>query len=317
MSHQLETLKNCLSSIWDLLEGDVQEVMINGPDNVWVERNGRLEITNRALSKIEIDGAIHVLGRMNRKDVNENTSDALIDARLEGFRIAACIQPISVRGPSISIRKHSPVILSLDDYVGQGAINEEDKALLKSIVTSHKNCLVVGGTSSGKTTFLNALVREIPHEERVVTIEDTQELQVSVPNWVPFEANEQSKVTTRMLLKQSLRYRPDRILVGEVRGAEAYDLMQAANTGHDGVMATLHASSAARGLTRFETLILTADVNWPLDAIRVSIADTFHYVMFLARRNGKRQLEQILQMQGYDHATGKYQYNLIIDRKEA
>ncbi|MDN0082492.1 ATPase, T2SS/T4P/T4SS family [Crenobacter sp. SG2305] len=316
-SHILETLRNSLTSVWDLLESEnVQELMINGPDDIWVEQGGKLTRVDRSLSATQIESAIHILGRINNKDVIEHTSDSIVDARLEGLRIAAAIRPISVTGPSLAIRKHMQVVLSLENYVATGAITEEVAQVLRRIVREHKNILVVGGTSSGKTTFLNALIREVPEHERIVTIEDTQELKVSAPNWVPLEANEQAGITCRQLLKLALRYRPDRILVGEVRGPEAYDLLQAANTGHDGVMATLHASSAKQGLTRLETLILTANVGWPHEAVRVSVAETFHYIVFLARRNGVRQVEQILQMQGYDHKQQQYQFDLLLDRKE-
>lgn len=302
--------------VWDLLDGDIQELMINGPDDVWVESAGKVHKRDRKISKIQIQSAIHLLGRMNSKDVKAKDGESIIDARLPGFRIAACIEPISVKGPSISIRKHNPIVLTLEDYVKQGALTAEDCILLRQIVCEHKNILIVGGTSSGKTTFFNALIDEIDKSERVITIEDTQELQVKAPNWVPFEANTQAGVTSRDLLKLSLRYRPDRILVGEVRGAEAYDLMQAANTGHDGVMATLHASSAAKGISRLENLIMTSDVQWPLPAIRNAIAETFNYIIFLARRNGKRGIEQLLQMDSYDHSNSRYNYTLLIDRKE-
>lgn len=316
MEFPLQLLKNSLSPVWDLLDGDIQELMINGPDDVWIEHTGQMRHTERKISRVQIESAIHLLGRMNNKDVNSKGGDQIIDARLPGFRIAACIEPISVNGPSISIRKHNPIVLTLDDYREQGVLTEADCVLLRQIIQDHQNVLIVGGTSSGKTTFFNALIREINPAERVVTIEDTQELKVTVPNWVPFEANAQIGVTTRDLLKLSLRYRPDRILVGEVRGPEAYDLMQAANTGHDGVMATLHASSAAKGISRLENLILTSDVQWPLEAVRKAISETFNYIIFLARRNGKRGIEQLLQMNGYNHTSMTYDYKLLIDRKD-
>lgn len=308
-------LEDSLSPIWHLLDSDIQELMINGENDIWVEMKGKLTRVDIPLSKQSIESAIHLLGRMNEKDVKAKNGDSVIDARIPGFRIAACIHPISVRGPSICIRKHNPIVLTLEDYIKQGALTEDDCDLLRDIVRQHKNILIVGGTSSGKTTFFNALIKEIDPSERILTIEDTQELQVVSPNWVALEANHQKGISARELLKLSLRYRPDRILVGEVRGGEAYDLMQAANTGHDGVMATLHASSAAKGLSRLENLIMTADLNLPSHAIRHQIADTFNYVIFLARRNGRRGIEQLLEINGYDQQQHKYVYNLLIDRK--
>lgn len=314
---QLEALKNSLGPVWDLLEQDgVQELMINKPDVVYIERHGRMELVDITISKIEIESVIHLLGRLNNKNATPNSPDAIINARLSGYRFAAALGPISVNGPSISIRKHSPVVKTLEDYVQEGGLSDENRRILRKMIRGHKNILVVGGTSSGKTTFMNAMVAEIDQAERIMTIEDTQELKVLAPNWVPMEANEQCGIKIRDLIKLALRYRPDRILVGEIRGGEAFDLMQAANTGHDGVIATLHASSAQGGLSRLENLVMTCeDVAWPLAAIKQSIAETFHFIIFLARRNGSRGVEQILRMDGYDPVTMQYRHHLLFNKE--
>lgn len=315
--HTLASLRSLLSDIWRILDEDgVQEVMINRENEVWVERHGVTRRESIKISNRQIESAIHLMGRLNSRDAKPNTKDSLIDARLDGIRIAAALSPISVFGSSICIRKHNPLLLTLDDYVTSGTLTEEAKIVVEELIDSHQNVLVVGGTSSGKTTFLNAMVDRIDPVERILTIEDTQELKVSAPNWVAFEANKQVGVNCGDLLKLCLRYRPDRILVGEVRAGEAYDLMQAANSGHDGVMASLHASSAKKGLTRMENLVLQADVNLPHQAIRQSISETFHAVIFLARRHGIRRVEQIVLIDDYDIVNHQYVFKQLYQAKE-
>lgn len=291
----ISALMNALGPIKELLEDPlVQEVEINGPNDVWFERAGQQQQSTIKITQAQIEIAITVLARLDHKDAKAGTKDGIIDARMDGFRIAAALPPTSVRGPSMCIRKHNPLSLTLDDYEAAKAFPEGFRDKLAAMVRERKNVLVVGGTSSGKTTFTNALISEIPHDERVITIEDTPELKVKTPNWVSLESNIQKGITTKDLVKLSLRYRPDRIIVGEVRGGEAYDLLDAANTGHDGVIATLHANSSFDALTRFETLVLQGGVQWPHRAICAQIARTFDYVLFMARRRGVRMLEEVL-----------------------
>lgn len=310
-------LLNALSPIRHLLDDPlIQEIEINGPDDVWVERQGVQEQASVTITRVQIESAIQILARLDNKDARAGTRDGIIDARIEGFRVAAALQPTSVRGPSMCIRKHNPLHLAVDDYIKAGALTEEWGRWLCDAVRKQKNILVVGGTSSGKTTFVNALIGEIPDSQRVLTIEDTPELRVKVPNWVSLESNVQENITTRDLVKLALRYRPDRIIIGEVRGAEAFDLLDAANTGHDGVLATLHANSAMEGLIRFETLILGAGINWPHRAICTQIARTFDAVVFMARRNGKRRMEQLIELTDYDGTEEKYRFNTLFSITE-
>lgn len=308
----LTSLLNALQPIRPLLDDAlVQEVEINGPNDVWYERAGVHQKADVTISEGQIGTAITVLARLDHKDAKSGTPDGLIDARMDGFRVAAALSPTSVRGPSMCIRKHNPLHLTLQDYVNAGAFPSEWLPRLRDMVVGHKNILIAGGTSSGKTTFTNALIGEIPSDERVITIEDTPELKVTVPNWVAFESNAQKGITTRSLVKLSLRYRPDRIIVGEVRGDEAYDLLDAANTGHDGVIATLHANSSFDALSRFETLVLRSGINWPHRAICSQIARTFDYVIFMARHKGVRRLQEVLELSDYDGETEKYEYKII------
>jgi len=303
-----ELLRNALMPTSHLLDDPlVQEVMINGPNDVWVERAGQeKEKTDIEISEIEINSAIQLLASLENKDAKERGKHSIIDSRLEGFRFAAAMKPTSLNGSSMCIRKHSPVDLNLDDYVADGSIPPEMASFLRELVQKKKNLIVAGGTSSGKTTFVNALIGEIDPSQRVITIEDTQELKVKVPNWVAFGSNEQDDLTTRDCVRLAMRYAPSRIIVGEVRGAEAFDLLDAANTGHDGCVATLHANNCTGALGRLESLVLRAGLNWPHEAIKAAIADAFDYVIFMARVARKRKLVEILAIKGFDFETKRY-----------
>lgn len=301
-------LRNSLGPLAPLLEDSlVQEVMVNGPDDVWVEKAGHgILKTDIQIRDVEIQSAIQLLASLENKDVKERGKDSIIDSRLDGFRFAAAMKPTSMKGPSISIRKHNPVHLSLDDYVASGAMPEQMAEVLRRMIRERRNVIVAGGTSSGKTTFVNALIGEIDQNDRVLTIEDTQELKVTVPNWVSLISNEQEGVTTRDLVRLSLRFRPDRIIVGEVRGGEAFDLLDAANTGHDGCLATLHANNCRGALSRLESLVLRAGINWPHEAIKAQIADTFDYVVFMARVKTGRRLAEVVAIKEFDFESKQY-----------
>lgn len=309
LSHVSAMLENQLKSIMPYLNDPLtQEVMINGPDNVWAERAGEMTFLHDVkISETEIRGAIDTVARLSDKEVREGQDTSVVDARMDGYRIAAAVNGVSTLGSSICIRKHSSVVWTLDDYVKQGYMTESTKEFLIEQVITKKNILVSGGTSSGKTTFLNALIGYIPHDERIVTIEDTRELKVKVPNWVPLEANEQANITIRKLVKLALRYRPDRIIVGEVRGPEAFDFMRALNTGHDGGFGTMHANSALSALSTLETLILSTEgIDWPLESVRSQIGDTFNFVLQLVREKGKRRLSEIMKLNQYDRERKMY-----------
>jgi pilus assembly protein CpaF len=313
--HVSQMLSQTLTPVAHFMaDPDVQEIMINGPDDVWVERSGMMEAQPVQIAEIQIRSALEMLAAMIGKEAKENNATAIIDARMDGFRIAGALPSVSTKGSSICIRKHSTFVRTLDEYVADGAMSEEVKEFLIQAVKDRKNFIVSGGTSSGKTTLLNALISYIPHSERVLTIEDTRELKVKVPNWVPLESNEQAGITIRSLVKLALRYRPDRIIVGEVRGPEAFDLMQAMNTGHDGGFATLHANSATSALSRLETLVLTAPgIDWPIHSVREEIANTFDYVIQQVRENGKRKLKEVLEIQSYDRERGAYVTRNILE----
>lgn len=315
--HAIDMLADFLTPVASFLKSQtVQEVMINGPNDVWIEEDGVLRHEpDIEISEIQINAAIEIMARLVGKEASASTQDAIIDARLTGLRVAAALAPIATRGPSICVRKHSHRLIALEEYVDRGSLPGHVYGQICEAIATHQNILISGSTSSGKTTFLNAMIAKIDPRERIVTIEDTQELQVASPNWVSFEANEQNKISIRSLVRLSLRYRPDRIIVGEVRSAEAFDLMQALNTGHDGGFATIHANSPRAALTRLETLVLsTPDIDWPLDAIRYQIAQTFNIVVQLSRIEGRRCVSGVIRLVSYDSQKKEYIYEKVYER---
>ena len=287
-----------------LLEDDeVQEVMINSPGSIWYEKCGRMLASDRVLRPESLRQAITVLGRLDNKDVNPLDHSAILDTRLHHCRIAAALHPVAVDGDSMCLRKHSRAEARLDDYLhppDPAALHGDPEGtpapppvaagdaaglqrLLCWMMRARRNVVVSGGTSSGKTTFLNALLQLAGRDERIVLIEDVPELQPVIPNRVRFEVNHDCGISARTLVRLALRYRPDRILLGEVRGAETFDLLQALNTGHSGSVTSIHANSAEDALVRLETLVLTAGVSWPHEAVRHYVGQTIHVVVQMRR----------------------------------
>src|SRR5512147_3058983 len=271
-----------------LRDESITEIMVNGPRQVYIERAGKLELTNLAFQNDDhvmriIDRIISPIGRR----VDE--SSPMVDARLtDGSRVNAIIPPLSLIGPVITIRKFAATPFTVDDLVRFGTSTPEMFEFLRACVEARLNIFVSGGTGSGKTTTLNVLSSFIPDDERILTIEDAAELRLQQPHVVRLEARPpniegKGQVTIRDLVRNALRMRPDRIVVGEVRGAEALDMLQAMNTGHDGSLTTIHANSARDALARVETLALSAGVELPLHAIREQIASAFDLVVHAAR----------------------------------
>jgi pilus assembly protein CpaF len=312
LTPELEMVFNSLGSLKSHFEDPaVQEVMINGHDDVFVERAGVIERVDVRLSEQQVMAAITVLASRANKELRAGTKDSILNERWEGVRVCAVVPPVSLHGPVMAIRKHSSITFTLDDYVSNGVMEIRTKEKLQQIIKSKKNVLIVGGTSSGKTTFLKALMLEIDPADRILTIEDLPELSIQSPNRVQLETREASGITYTELVKTALRMRPDRIILGEVRDGAALDLLNAANTGHDGCLATLHANSSLEGLSRFEDLIMQAGGRIPLASIQQRISTTFHNVIFMARRNGKRRLIELLEMTGFDRTNGQYHFNYI------
>ena len=284
----------------------ITEIMINGPDCVFIEQNGRVTRSPQHFeSKKQLEDIIQkIVSRLNR---TVDTSNPICDARLEdGSRVNVVLDPIALNGPVVTIRKFPEKVLQFEDLIRWGAITPEAAEFLQRCVEAKYNIFVSGGTGSGKTTFLNALSSFIPADERIITIEDSAELQIrTVPNLVRMEtrnANTEGKgeITIRDLIKSSLRMRPERIVVGEVRGAEALDMLQAMNTGHDGSLSTGHANSPKDMLSRLETMVLTG-ADFPMDAIRQQIAAAIDLIVHLGRLSDKsRKTLEIVELCGYE-----------------
>jgi pilus assembly protein CpaF len=289
-----------------LKDESVNDILVNGPKQVYVERRGKLELTHVQFRDDEhltqiIDRIVSAIGR------RVDAASPLVDARLpDGSRVNAVIAPIALDGPSVSIRKFGADPLQIGDLIGFGSMTDDMAQFLRGIVHARMNIVVSGGTGSGKTTLLNCLSSFIPHDERVVTIEDAAEVQLQQPHVVRLETrppNLEGKgmVTCRDLVKNALRMRPDRIVVGEVRGGEALDMLQAMNTGHDGSLTTLHANSPRDCLSRLEMMILMAGVELPVSAMRGQISSAVNFVVQQTRmRDGSRRVLKVTEIVGME-----------------
>lgn len=288
-----------------LADNSVTEIMVNGPDCIFIERNGMLiKVDVHFESQEKLTDVIQqIVAKVNRV-VNE--ASPIVDARLSGgARVHVVMPPIALNGPILTIRRFPDHPIGIEDYYRFGSLNEEVMEFIKKLIKAKYNIFISGGTGSGKTTFLNVLSGFIPTDERIVTIEDNAELQIrNIENLVRLETRNANiegclPITIRDLIKASLRMRPDRIIVGEIRGAEAIDLLMAMNTGHDGSLSTGHANSAKDMLTRLETMVLMG-MDMPLDAIRRQIASAVDIIIHLGRlRDHSRKLLEIVEVVGY------------------
>jgi pilus assembly protein CpaF len=289
-----------------LADEKVNDIMVNGAGQVYVERVGKLELTDVVFrdDRHVLNIAQRIVSRIGRR-IDE--SSPLCDARLEdGSRVNIIIPPLAIDGPSISIRKFAKKKISLDIMIEQNNVSPEMATVMKIAARSRLNILISGGTGSGKTTLLNALSQMIDAGERIVTIEDAAELQLQQPHVVRLETRPANleghgEVTMRDLVKNSLRMRPDRIILGEVRGAEAFDMLQAMNTGHDGSLGTLHANNPREALMRLENMVGFADVKMPTSALRAQIASAVDMIVQISRmRDGKRRVTRIVEVIGME-----------------
>ncbi len=294
-----------------LLNEEITEIMINGPKNIFIEKAGRVVRLDRDFgddeeSEKQLRKVIHRIVDMCGREVNE--ASPIVDARLsDGSRVNIVLSPIAMDGDTVTIRKFSKKPMSIDRLIAYGSITQDIADKLQMLVKAKYNIFISGGTGSGKTTFLNALSNYIPHDERVITIEDSAELQITgVDNLVRLEtkqANAEGKgaITIKDLIKSSLRMRPERIVVGEVRGEEALDMLQAMNTGHDGSLSTGHANSAKDMLSRLETMVLQGASGLPLDAVRRQIGSAIDIIVHLSRmRDHSRKVVEIVEVLGYE-----------------
>lgn len=286
----------------------ITEVMINGPENVFIEQNGRLfKLDKQFESQRRLEDIIQRIVGMAGREVNQ--ANPICDTRLpDGSRVNVVLPPIALCGPTITIRKFSKTPMTIERLIAYGSLTEEIAEKLEMLVKAKYNIFISGGTGSGKTTFLNALSNYIPKDERVITIEDSAELQITgVENLVSLEtrnanASGAGQITIRDLIKSSLRMRPERIVVGEVRGGEALDMLQAMNTGHDGSLSTGHANSTEDMLSRLETMVLQGSAGLPLEAIRQQIASAVDIIIHLSRlRDKSRKTMEITEVVGYEN----------------
>jgi pilus assembly protein CpaF len=289
-----------------LSDDSVTEILVNGPDQVYIERNGLLEATDVCfrdtadLMRI-IDRIVAPLGR------RVDDSSPMVDARLpDGSRVNVILPPLALRGPCVSIRKFARVAYTSEDLVRMASLTRDMADFLRTCVLARLNIIVSGGTSSGKTTLLNILSGYVPGNERIITIEDAAELQLQQKHVLPLESRPpnvegRGEVTIRQLVINALRMRPDRLVVGEVRGAEALDMLQAMNTGHDGSLTTAHSNSPRDTLHRVETMVLMAGMDLPLRAVREQIAAAFELIVHLERMpDGVRRVMNICEVQGLE-----------------
>ncbi len=285
--------------------GDVSEIMVNGLDGIFIERKGKIERIDQKFDNYEeLEEIIRRLVAKVHKEINE--LNPIVDARMEdGSRIHAVYKNVALNGPILSIRKFPEKRIAMEELLDLGTITKECASFLECLVKAGYNIFISGGTSSGKTTFLNVLSNYIPKDEGVIVIEDSAELQITgVENIVRMEskqANMQGKgeVSIRQLIKASLRMRPDRIIVGEVRGAEVLDMVQAMNTGHDGSLSTGHGNSPEGMLTRLEAMFLTAS-DFPVEAVRNQISEAIDIIVHMARMPDKsRKVLEVVEIEGY------------------
>jgi pilus assembly protein CpaF len=264
--------------------------------------------------------AVRNIARRLGDDISEEKP--ILDSRLpDGSRVAAVMPPCSLNGVVLTIRKFSARRFGIDDLVALGTLTPEMSGELQKAVRDRRNILISGGTGTGKSTLLNGLAGFIPESDRVLVIEDTAELQIQSPNLVRFEARRSQNglpaVTIRDLLKASLRHRPDRILLGEIRGAEAFDLLQLLNTGHSGTISTVHANSTLEAISRFTSCVLQSGIELPYRAIRSNIADSLHLLVHLERRPGQRYVSEVTRMGGYSADSDRYDLSPVLVREAA
>jgi len=338
ISHAKKILMDTISGIREYMDDPaIQEIMINPDGSLWIEKNGIMTHVGE-VQNATAQNAIILMARMQNASVSAGDESGIVDARLpdDGSRFAGILSPPAVGGCLISIRKHARRVFTLDEYYARRAFdqveqdeddfdeNEENMSgarfleWLKQMVKARKNILVSGGTSTGKTTFLNAMIKEVDINDRVIIIEDTPELESPSKNTIKLEANPRVGITINRLVRASLRLRPDRIIIGEVRGKEAYDMLYALNTGHSGGMTTLHGDTPDRVLNRMEAMIMEAGVDTDIHALRQKIASTFDIVIQLGRSTkGERFVSEAVKLLYYDPVKGQYITKNIFTRKKS
>ena len=313
---QFETILPFLRPIEHLiLDPDISEIMVNADSRIFVEKNGQLTpVAGITISQQALSAAVKNIARRLGDDISEEKP--ILDSRLpDGSRVAAVLPPCSIDGITLTIRKFNTRHFTMADLIENGTLSADTAEFLREKVSNRQNILISGGTGSGKTTLLNILADSIPDDERILLIEDTAELNIRKSNLVRFETRREQTgrpaVTVRDLLKASLRHRPDRIIVGEVRGGEAFDLLQALNTGHSGSLCTLHANSARQAIARFADCVLQSGIELPHRAIMANIGNSVDLIVHIARIRGRRAVSEIVAVQGFDNERDECRLTLL------
>jgi pilus assembly protein CpaF len=303
-----------------ILDDSISEVMVNGADRVFIEKRGFLQqVPGVALGERSLMVAVKNIARRLGDDISE--SKPILDSRLpDGSRVAAVIPPCSLGGVTLTIRKFNNRHFEMEDLIRVGTLDRTLANRLEDCVLTRKNILISGGTGSGKTTLASILGKFMPPEERILVIEDTAEIQLDHENLVRFEARREQNgipaVAIRDLLKAALRHRPDRIILGEIRGGEAFDLLQLLNTGHSGTLSTIHANSAKQGLARFTSCVLQSGIELPYLAIKTNIADSLNVIVQVERRPGRRYISEVLLINGYNPNADLFDYGAVFQAKQ-
>ena len=298
-----------------ILDDTVSEVMVNGSDHVFIEKDGFLQqIRGLSLGEKSLMIAVKNIARRLGDDISD--AKPILDSRLpDGSRVAAVIPPCSLNGVTLTIRKFNARHFTVSDLVEAGTLERWLANQLEDYVLARENILISGGTGTGKTTLLNVLAKFIPEDERILLIEDTAEIQINHQNLVRLEARQAQNglppVTIRDLLRAALRHRPDRIILGEIRGGEAYDLLQLLNTGHSGSLSTVHATSAKQALARFTSCVLQSGVDLPYRAVKTNIGHSVNVVVQLERRPGRRFVSEVVQINSFNADVDEFDVSTI------
>ena len=298
---------------------EISEIMVNGDRAVFIEKYGQMAlVAGVTIHEKFLQVAARNIARALDAEISEE--NPILDSRLpDGSRVAIVLSPVSVTGTTLTIRKFQNKRYNAEELVRVGTLSGALLAVLQQAVRNRETILISGGAGTGKTTLLNALAAFIPDEDRVLIIEDTSEIQIEKPNLIRLEARpeqpELPAVTIRHLLRATLRMRPDRILLGEVRGPEAFDLLQAMNTGHSGTLSTIHANSAALSLTRFATCVMMAGIDLPHRTVRANIGEALDLIVHVERRQGKRFVNEVLRVKGYDPGEDRYELETVYTRR--
>jgi pilus assembly protein CpaF len=311
----LDIVRSTLASVSHLLDDEsVNEIQINAPNVVFVRKGAKDLFTNIKISATEIKAAIQTIAAINEKEIStrfsvtqEERSKSMLSARLPGLRIEGILDPVAVNGPSMCIRKHSTRVFTLGSYVDSGILTPKTYELLRGIAQRQESLIIAGSTYSGKTTLVNAFINEMPDEDRLFVIEQVHELLIKKPNMVITECDPDQGVTAQHALMSAMRYSPSRIIIGELRGKEAINFLEACNTGHAG-LTTLHADSARDCLMRLEDLVMQANRGIPLEAVRARIATSITWVLHIGMYDGKREIREIYRVDGMNRDTNQYNF---------